>query len=181
MTDSFNSRYDNGLVSRYVHRLKEGDMVEMRGPILSFPYEQNMVKEIGMIAGGTGITPMYQLIKHILRDTEDTTKISLIYANKDEILLERELQILQQGSPDRLKVFHVLENGGEGYGKGYITKRMLSDHLPKSKDGEKLVLVCGPDGMVEHLAGKRVSNNNQGPINGLLKELKYSAQDVFKF
>jgi hypothetical protein len=84
-------KYDTGLVSRFVHSLKEGRMVEMRGPILSFPYERNMVEEIGMIAGGTGITPMYQLIKQILRDTEDTTRISLIYANNTEILLQREV------------------------------------------------------------------------------------------
>jgi cytochrome-b5 reductase len=156
-------------------------MVEMRGPILSFPYERNMVDEIGMIAGGTGITPMYQLIKQILRDTEDTTKISLIYANKDEILLQRELQILANGSPDRLKVFHVLENGGvEGFGKGYITKRMLRDHLPKG-DGDKLVLVCGPDAMVKHVAGEKIASNNQGPVRGLLGQLSYSAQTVFKF
>jgi hypothetical protein len=37
-----------------------------------------------MIAGGTGITPMYQIIKSSLKDAADQTKISLIYANVEE-------------------------------------------------------------------------------------------------
>jgi cytochrome-b5 reductase len=37
-----------------------------------------------MIAGGTGITPMYQIIKSSLKDPKDQTKLSLIYANVEE-------------------------------------------------------------------------------------------------
>ena len=37
-----------------------------------------------MIAGGTGITPMYQIIKSSLKDPQDDTKLSLIYANVNE-------------------------------------------------------------------------------------------------
>jgi cytochrome-b5 reductase len=57
---------------------------------------------------------------------------------------------------------------------------MLKDNLP-SNDGEKLVLVCGPDGMVKHLAGEKIADGNQGVIGGLLKEMQYTAQNVFKF
>lgn len=35
----------------------------------------------GMIAGGSGITPMYQVAQEILRDPNDPTALSLIYAN----------------------------------------------------------------------------------------------------
>ena len=34
-----------------------------------------------MLAGGSGITPMYQVALHILRDSNDDTQLSLIYAN----------------------------------------------------------------------------------------------------
>jgi len=37
-----------------------------------------------MIAGGTGITPMYQIIQSSMKDASDKTKISLIYANVEE-------------------------------------------------------------------------------------------------
>jgi hypothetical protein len=37
-----------------------------------------------MIAGGTGITPMYQIIKSSLQDPKDKTELALIYANVEE-------------------------------------------------------------------------------------------------
>lgn len=44
----------------------------------------NMVPHLLMIAGGTGITPMYQIIKSSIKDASDKTKLSLIYANVNE-------------------------------------------------------------------------------------------------
>ena len=40
------------------------------------------VKKVGMIAGGTGITPMLQLIRQILKNKEDKTEVSLLFANQ---------------------------------------------------------------------------------------------------
>jgi cytochrome-b5 reductase len=37
-----------------------------------------------MIAGGSGITPMFQIIKSSVKDSNDKTKLCLIYANVDE-------------------------------------------------------------------------------------------------
>ena len=49
-----------------------------------------------MIAGGTGITPMYQVAKALLQDPQEYTTISLIYANLSEadILIKDELDKL---------------------------------------------------------------------------------------
>ena len=41
-----------------------------------------MAKKLGMIAGGTGITPMLQLIRAIFKDKNDNLKISLLFANQ---------------------------------------------------------------------------------------------------
>jgi len=51
-----------------------------------------------MIAGGTGITPMYQVAKALMGDQQEHTSISLIYANvtADDILLKKELDELSQ-------------------------------------------------------------------------------------
>lgn len=50
----------------------------------------------GMIAGGTGITPMYQVASALLGDPNEYTSISLIYANltEDDILIKKELDEL---------------------------------------------------------------------------------------
>jgi NAD(P)H-flavin reductase len=49
---------------------------------------------IVMIAGGSGITPMYQIIQSIVHDGSDRTELSLLFANKTEsdILLYEELK-----------------------------------------------------------------------------------------
>jgi cytochrome-b5 reductase len=45
--------------------MKVGDKIGVRGPKGAFIYTPNMVREIGMVAGGTGITPMLQVRKEL--------------------------------------------------------------------------------------------------------------------
>ena len=51
----------DGKLSQHLGAMAVGDSIEMKGPINKIKYETNMKKEIGMIAGGTGITPMLQV------------------------------------------------------------------------------------------------------------------------
>jgi NAD(P)H-flavin reductase len=39
---------------------------DVQGPFKKFEYKANEKKEIGMIAGGSGVTPMYQVALHAL-------------------------------------------------------------------------------------------------------------------
>ena len=54
-----------------------------------------------MLAGGTGVTPMYQVANAILKNPSDKTQITLLFANvgADDILIENELTNLQALSP----------------------------------------------------------------------------------
>jgi len=49
-------------------------------------------KRVGMIAAGSGITPMFQLIQTIA-DSKDTTSLSLIYSSRTpfDIILDEDL------------------------------------------------------------------------------------------
>ncbi|XP_068343020.1 NADH-cytochrome b5 reductase 1-like [Pyrus communis] len=67
--------YPEGKMSQHFASLKPGDIVEMKGPIEKLRYTPNMKKHIGMIAGGTGITPMLQVIEAILKNPDDTTQV----------------------------------------------------------------------------------------------------------
>lgn len=64
-------------------------------------------KRISMIAGGTGITPMYQVIKAVLKQADDETQLALLYANQspDDILLFEELQ--EMARDPRLKIWYT--------------------------------------------------------------------------
>ena len=60
----------------------------------------------GMIAGGSGITPMFQVAQGILRNPYDATKVFLIYANvaEDDILLRKEFDAWARDHRARFKV-----------------------------------------------------------------------------
>lgn len=45
-------------MSKHIHGLQPGDELEIKGPIPKYNWEQGRVDNLGLIAGGTGITPM---------------------------------------------------------------------------------------------------------------------------
>lgn len=82
--------YKTGNVSEYIDKLQIGDSIKVKGPIPTLKFNQNMKKKIGMLAGGTGITPMLQIIQAILNNPNDETEITLVYSNHstDDILVK---------------------------------------------------------------------------------------------
>jgi cytochrome-b5 reductase len=151
--------YEKGNISRYVSLLKIGDKVKVRGPKGFFKYTPTLSRHIGMIAGGTGITPMLQIIRAALKNPADRTKLSLIYANVnlEDILLKKELDVLAAKHPHRFTVYYVLNSPPEGWtgGSGFISKEQIEKHMPLSGSDVK-VLMCGPPPMMtamkKHLA-----------------------------
>jgi cytochrome-b5 reductase len=143
--------YDKGNISRYVSLLKLGDKVRIKGPKGQFKYHPSLSREIGMIAGGTGITPMLQIIRAALKNPLDRTKLSLIYANvnPDDILLKKELDELAAKHASRFKVYYVLNNPAAGWtgGVGFVSKDQIEKHMPPT-DANIKVLMCGPPPMM---------------------------------
>jgi len=81
-------------MTQHLASMTVGQKIDIRGPKGTMQYSRSLAKQVGMIAGGTGITPMYQLIRAICEDDSDNTQISLIYANNTEgdILLREEFE-----------------------------------------------------------------------------------------
>ena len=126
--------------------MKVGETIRVRGPKGQFKYHPTLSREIGMIAGGTGITPMLQIIRAALKNPLDRTKLSLIYANVnvDDILLRHDLNELVRKNRDRFNVYYVLNNPPAEWkgGVGFVTKEQIEQHLPPSSDDIK-ILLCG--------------------------------------
>lgn len=142
---------DGELTGKYFAKLKVGDEVQFRGPKGAMRYRFGYCKKIGMIAGGTGITPMYQLIRAICEDERDTTEVSLIFANRteDDILLREELERFARRYPKNLKLWFMLDHPPTGwsYGSGFVTADVIRDKLPAPSADTKIML-CGPPGMI---------------------------------
>ncbi|KAL4399679.1 NADH-cytochrome b5 reductase [Malassezia pachydermatis] len=152
--------YPTGNLSRVMNELKIGDTVEMKGPKGRFLYEPNMVSRIGMIAGGTGITPCYQVIKAVLQNPADNTKLNLIYANvnEDEILLKKELDALAKQHPTRFSVYYFLDKPPANWtgGTGFVTREAIAEQLPSPSESCR-ILMCGPPPMMEAMKKHLVS------------------------
>lgn len=144
--------YPNGKLTSYLTNLALGAQVEFAGPKGAMKYSRGLCKHIGMVAGGSGITPMYQVIRAICEDPSDSTTVSLLFANRTEgdILLRRELDGFAEKYPQKFKVHYILDNPPEkwAYTKGYVTKELIAERLPAAASETKIML-CGPPGMIK--------------------------------
>lgn len=143
--------YPQGKMSSVVKDWKIGDKIDMRGPYGSFSYVRNSFKSIVMFAAGTGIAPMFQIIKSILNDDDDMTRILLLYSSKSfkDILLRNELHTLQ--AYWNFKVCHYLsterDKNDTKYGEEVefrrVTKADAEQAIHKETPGNTLVLISG--------------------------------------
>ncbi|CUM64685.1 uncharacterized protein PRCAT00002294001 [Priceomyces carsonii] len=178
-------KYENGKMSTHLHGLKENDTVSFKGPIVKWKWEPNQYKAITLLGGGTGITPLYQLIHEIAKNPEDKTKVSLYYANlsEDDILIKKELDDLREKHKDQVDITYFVDKAKSSAWNGevgYIGKEFLESHLPgPSKDTK--IFVCGPPPFYKALSGVKNSPSDQGEVTGILAELGYTKENVYKF
>jgi cytochrome-b5 reductase len=159
--------YEFGKMSTYLHSLNIGQEVDVRGPVGRFKYSKNSHKKMGLIAGGTGLTPCLQVIRTILECKEyqdDHTNFVLFFQNRtiDDILLHDELNALAKKFSNRLEIHYFLSNiskeDEDSYGKlsnehiGYISSSMIRGHM--SPDECSFVGLCGPSGFNKFVKDK---------------------------
>jgi len=151
-------------MSQYMDTLKVGDTLDIEGPTGMNEYmgggkfkvgkREIQCKHLAMMSGGTGITPMLQVMAAILKEPAGSgaPKMSLLYANQteDDILVRDMLEKYQAAHPDRLKVHYTLDRPPAGwkYSSGFITDAMIQEHLP-APGPDTLVLMCGPPPMIK--------------------------------
>lgn len=169
-----------------IDSLKPGDELHFKGPIPKYNWDKDQKANVGMIAGGTGITPMLQVIRRVFHEksNDKATKVTLIFANQTEndILLKDELDSIAKKHPDRFKVIYALDKAPEKWDglTGYVTKDVIQKYLPGPNEDDHVIMVCGPPPMVNSISGPK-DKMQQGELQGILKELGYKKENVFKF
>ncbi|KDO80791.1 hypothetical protein CISIN_1g0027241mg, partial [Citrus sinensis] len=172
---------NGGLMSQYLDSLSVGSILDVKGPLGHIQYtgrgnflvhgKPKFAKKLAMLAGGTGITPIYQIMQAILKDPEDETEMYVVYANRteDDILLREELDDWAK-KHDRVKVWYVVEKSikeGWQYSTGFITEAILREHVPEGS-GDTLALACGPPPMIQFAVQPNLEKMNYDTKDSLL-------------
>ena len=167
----------NGLVSNYINNeLKEGDSIQVEKPTGGFFVEPNksQKRKFVMFSGGSGITPMYSIIKSLLNNEQETS-ILLIYANRDKksIIFHEELNSLQEKYPNRFQVEHIIEHCQDcknNYHTGLLTNGLVEVIMLKHEFmfSECDFLLCGPGGYME--VAKKILTGHQVHSNKIKME-----------
>jgi cytochrome-b5 reductase len=178
-------RYPNGPMSEHLHSMEPNQRLDFKGPVPKYPWTSNKHTHIALIAGGTGITPMYQLIRAIFKNPDDRTKVTLVFGNiaEEDILLKKEFEELENTYPQRFRAFYVLNHppNDSKFTRGMITSELLKTVLPEPKTENIKLFVCGPPGMYKAISGSKKGPTDQGELEGCLKELGYTKEQVYKF
>lgn len=176
--------YENGKFSQHLYNLKPNDVVAFKGPIVKWKWEPNQFKHISLIGGGSGITPLFQLLHHITKNPEDKTKVDLYFGNTlaDDILMRKELDEIANKYKDQVTVYFFVDKAPADWKHqtGHINKDFLKEHLPPPSKDLK-IFVCGPPGLYKALSGPKISPTEQGEVTGVLGELGYNNDHVYKF
>ena len=135
------------------------------------PTKLASIDRLIMVAAGTGFTPMAKLIQYFYflnaknpgNDKSQKKEAILLFFNKtqNDIIWREKLdrlttenaQILENGTPIKIKVRHVLSQDPDWSGsKGRISSELLKEMLPEDSvenQRRRLVCICGPNPFTE--------------------------------
>jgi ring-1,2-phenylacetyl-CoA epoxidase subunit PaaE len=161
----------NGLFSKFANQnLKVGDLLEVSEPEGKFVFTPNQDKQKNYMAfaAGSGITPVFSIIKSVLEE-ENNSSIVLIYGNKtpEDTIFHDELIALESNNLGRFTVQFIYSqansNAQELHGRidKSVVNHTLNKHETKVFDQ---YFLCGPEEMINTVSAvlkeKNVSEKN---------------------
>ncbi|KAM0676360.1 hypothetical protein GVAV_000325 [Gurleya vavrai] len=176
-------KYEFGRLSNYLSNLPINSDVKISDPVLKRKYKINEFKDVLLIAGGTGITPMMQIL-----DLDQKTNFTLVFCNLsiDDIFLLDKLN-----SYESVKIIHVLAKKIENHKLlqniekiiyGLLNNEILEEIAVL--EGELLydfAYVCGPPAFMQIICGEKNVDKSQGKLQGVLKNIGFKENQVYKF
>lgn len=163
-----------GLLSTYIvdqaHHIKEW---YIDGPYGSFTAPSGR-KHLVLLGGGSGITPLFSILKDFLVQGEDM-RVTLIYANRtpEDIIFKGAIEQWQKIYGERINVIHVLSQavGQANNLPGTIIQTRLNKIIVKklirqaviSPSQQAYYLICGPVSLMslygDALVGMEISDD----------------------
>ncbi len=139
-----------GVVTTALHRLEEGEMVGVRGPLgRPYPIAELKGKNLVVVAGGFAFTTLRSLVKYIL-DTarDDFGRIDILYGVRNPGLFLYKEELEQWSKRDDLHLVLTIDREVEGWeGKVGLVPNVLKEIAPNPDN--TYALVCGPPIMLK--------------------------------
>ncbi|XP_050046143.1 NADH-cytochrome b5 reductase 3-like [Dermacentor andersoni] len=178
-----------GVMSQYLDQLAPGDEIQVQGPKGRFVYEGRgrfaLVRDpyrrlppaarLGLIAAGSGITPMLQLLRHMFAEPLDRTDVVMVDVNstQDDIIAREELEGYAQLFSRNFSIWHVLSKlpatgAPANFLQGRLTTEILAARLPPP-GADTMVLCCGPPRLISEVC------------KPALRDIGHSAEQVLIF
>lgn len=161
-------------MSQALEALEVGKQLECKGPIGKFEYigkglcrvsgTERKVRKFGMICAGTGVTPIFQVLRAVVEEREGGVKVTVLSGNRgiEDILCKKEMDEYEREVREREKdskagekrvriVYTLTKPPREWMGRrGRITGGMVEDEGLKP-DGQTMILICGPPALEKSL------------------------------
>jgi ferredoxin-NADP reductase len=146
-------RLDDGEVSPYLtQELREGDQLEVRGPIGNwFTWDPADGGPLFLIAGGSGVVPLRAILRHRYR-SGSKVPARLLYSSRSlaEVIYREELDHYQGSAEVRYTLTRSHPPGWGGF-TGRVDDAMLA-RVAWPASQRPLTFICGPTRFVEAVA-----------------------------
>ncbi len=139
-----------GVLTDYLHELKVGDEIMVRGPYgNNFPVETELKgKDLLFVAGGIGLAPLRSVINYVLDNRDNYGKVDILYAARSagDLVQLKEINEVWMNAKD-VKVHLTIDRPQEGWDGhvGFVPAYLKELEL----SADKTVLVCGPPIMIK--------------------------------
>lgn len=151
-------RLQCGVVSNYLNdHIAPGKKISVMRPMGNFTseYHSKNARKYGMVAAGSGITPLMGIMKSILVN-EPESSVHLLYGSRgeDHIIFRLHLENLKQEYHGRLEVTHYLSRPSESWSgkRGRIVAETLQEFANTLKDYGQTppqFFLCGPTELMD--------------------------------
>ncbi len=141
--------FRTGLVTDALHRLSEGTVIGLRGPLGNgYPLEEFRGKNIVLIAGGFAVTTLRATLVHLLEHREDYGEITMIYGARNPGLLLYKPELSAWKKRDDLKLYLTIDREAPGWdGLVGFVPQITEQVAPRGENA--VALVCGPPIMIK--------------------------------